>query len=45
MTCRKIYEAIDEPYFKEVTMFPKEFLELLKNNSNVPQNNTSEIKN
>ena len=26
MTCRTIYEAIDEPYFKEVTIFPKEFL-------------------
>ena len=44
MTCITIYEAIDEIYFEEFTLFPKDFLEHCKNNPNVPQNNTSEIK-
>ena len=44
MTCRKIYKAIDELYFEEVTLFPQQFLEHCKDNPNVPQNNTSEIE-
>ena len=43
-TCRKIYEEIDEPYFGEVKLFPKDFIEHFKNNPNMPQNIPSEIK-
>ena len=42
---QEIYEASDEPYFGEVKLFPKEFLEQYENNPNAPQNIPSEIKN
>ena len=42
---QEIYEASDEPYFGEVKLFPKEFLEHCENNPNDPHNNPSEIKN
>ena len=37
-TWEKIYEKTDEPYFGEVKLFSKEFLDHIKRNPNTPQN-------
>ena len=39
-TWRKIYDAIDEPYFNKVYLFTEDFLEIRKNSTNAPQNIT-----
>ena len=44
ITWGEIYEEIDEPYFGEVKMFPKDFLEGCKNDPNVSQNIPYETK-
>ena len=43
-TWRTIYEAIDAPYFVEVKLFPKSFINQYKNHPNEPQSITSDIK-
>ena len=43
-TWRTISKAIDVPYFGEVKLFTKEFLDQCKNHLNEPQNIPTEIK-
>ena len=45
MTWRTIYDAIDESYFEEVTLFTKGFLEHCLKNPNALQNIPYKIKN
>ena len=41
---RKIYKEIDTPYFGEVKLFTKAFLDHYKNSPNDPQNITIKTK-